>query len=149
MTRSSTGVVVRPGGGRRPDPWRLLQLFPSRAALIAAALDRALQAGETRFAASPHGLSALETVVRWYLSKAHRDNPAEGCAMPTLVADAARSEDPAVRGRMAAQLETSFGWMAGAMGGGRIDDDAAVTALCAVVGALAVARVLGDSSRPS
>lgn len=121
--------------------------FPSRTALIAAALDRALEAGEAHFATAPDGPAALETVVRRYLSKAHRDNPAEGCAMSALVADSARSDDPAVRERMAAQLEKSFAWMADAMGGGRASEDAAVTVLCTMIGALAVARVLGDGPR--
>ena len=121
--------------------------FPSRTDLIAAALDRALAAGEAHFATAPDGPAALEAVVRRYLSKAHRDNPAEGCAMAALVADSARSDDPAVRERMTAQLERSFAWMADAIGGGRSGEDAAITALCAMIGALAVARVLGDGSR--
>jgi TetR/AcrR family transcriptional regulator, transcriptional repressor for nem operon len=121
--------------------------FSSRAALIAAALDRALESSRVDFDTVPYGAVALETVVRRYLSKAHRDNPAEGCAMSALLADAARSEDPAVRKRMADQVQRSFAWMAGAMGGGAAAEDAATTALCAMIGALAVARVLGDNSR--
>jgi len=121
--------------------------FPSRTALIAAALDQALAASEAHFATAPDGPTALETVVRRYLSKAHRDNPAEGCAMAALVADAARSDDAAVRERMAAQLEKSFAWMADAIGGGRSGEDAAVTVLCSMIGALAVARVLDDGPR--
>jgi TetR/AcrR family transcriptional repressor of nem operon len=119
--------------------------FPSRAALIAAALDRALES--SRVNTAPQGTVDLETVVRRYLSKAHRDNPAEGCAMSTLLADAARSEDPAVRERMANQVERSFAWIAGAMGDGAAAQDAATTALCAMMGALAVARVFGDDLR--
>ena len=121
--------------------------FPSRTALIAAALDRALAASEAHFATAPDGPAALETVIRRYLSRAHRDNPAEGCAMAALVADSARSGDPVVHERMAAQLEKSFAWMADAIGGGRSGEDAAVTVLCAMIGALAVARVLGEGPR--
>jgi TetR/AcrR family transcriptional regulator, transcriptional repressor for nem operon len=121
--------------------------FPSRAALIAAALDRALESGQVDVDTASHGAVALETMVRRYLSKAHRDNPAEGCAMSTLLADAARSEDPAVRERMAEQVRRSVAWMAGAMGGGAVATNAATTALCAMVGALAVARVFGNDPR--
>ncbi len=121
--------------------------FPSRTALIAAALDRALESSKVDFDTAPNRAVAFETVVRKYLSKAHRDNPAEGCAMSALLADAARSEDPAVRERMADQVERSFAWMASAIGGGADAKDAATTALCAMIGALAVARVMGDTPR--
>ncbi|MER9597020.1 MULTISPECIES: TetR/AcrR family transcriptional regulator [unclassified Mesorhizobium] len=39
----------------------------------------------------------LETLVRYYVSDYHRDDPGHGCSLTALAADAARRDDPALR----------------------------------------------------
>jgi TetR/AcrR family transcriptional repressor of nem operon len=123
--------------------------FPSRAALIAASLERALERGEAAFtAAQPvKGGATVKSVVNRYLSPAHRDNTGEGCAIAALAGDVGRAEDAAIRERMAQRLERNFEDMAQAMGGGPAADKAAVAAWCAMVGAIALSRVFTGTNR--
>ena len=39
----------------------------------------------------------LETLVRYYVSDYHRDNPGQGCGLAAMAADAARHGDPVLR----------------------------------------------------
>jgi TetR/AcrR family transcriptional repressor of nem operon len=123
--------------------------FPSRAALIAAALERALERGEAAFIAgqSAKASATVKSIVNRYLSPAHRDNAGEGCAIAALAGDVGRSEDPEVRARMAQSLERNFEDMARAMGGGPEAEQAAVAAWCAMVGAIALSRVFLGADR--
>jgi len=126
--------------------------FPSRAALIAAALDQALAGGEARFAAASAAQPAaargsVKSIVNRYLSTAHRDDPGGGCAIAALAADVGRAEDQQVRDIMAARLEVSFARMAAAMGGGPAADQAAMAAWSAMVGAVALSRVFAGTPR--
>jgi TetR/AcrR family transcriptional repressor of nem operon len=123
--------------------------FPSRAALIAASLDRALERGEAAFtAAQPaRGGATVKSIVNRYLSPAHRDSIGEGCAIAALAGDVGRSEDKEVRDCMAERLEDSFESMAQAMGGGPEAEQAALTAWCAMVGAISLSRVFRGTDR--
>ncbi len=123
--------------------------FPSRSALIADALDRAMDLGEASFVAakSPKSEGTVKSIVNRYLSPAHRDNAAEGCAISALAVDVGRADDEAVRARMAQRLERSFGSMAKAMGDGPNAEDAAIAAWCAMVGAIALSRVFRGTDR--
>lgn len=126
--------------------------FPSRAALIAAALDRALASGEASFAAASAtqaeaARGSVKSIVNRYLSTAHRDDAGGGCAIAALAADVGRAEDQAVRDIMAARLEVSFARMAAAMGGGPAADQAAMAAWSAMVGAVALSRVFAGTPR--
>lgn len=126
--------------------------FPSRAALIAAALDRALASGEASFAAASAtqaeaARGSVKSIVNRYLSPAHRDDPGGGCAIAALAADVGRAEDQAVRDIMAARLTVSFERMAAAMGGGRAADQAAMAAWSAMVGAVALSRIFAGTPR--
>jgi len=123
--------------------------FPSRAALIAAALERALERGEASFtAAQPaKGGATVKSIVNRYLSPAHRDNTGEGCAIAALAGDVGRAEDVEVRERMAERLERNFTDMAAAMGGGPQAEQAAVAAWCGMVGAIALSRVFQGTER--
>lgn len=123
--------------------------FPSRAALIAAALERALDRGEATFvAASPTNASTtVKSIVNRYLSPAHRDDTRDGCAIAALSGDVGRAEDDQVRAQMAQRLERSFEDMVKAMGSGPKSDAAAVTAWCAMVGAVSLSRVFSGSGR--
>ncbi len=70
--------------------------FPSKDALVAEAATRGLTDSRRVFLlaaaeANPH--SPLREIIRRYVSRSHRDHPAEGCAMPALAADVARQPD--------------------------------------------------------
>ena len=123
--------------------------FPSRAALIAASLERALQRGEAAFiAAQPaKGGATVKSIVNRYLSPAHRDNTGEGCAIAALAGDVGRAGEKEVRDRMVQRLERSFDDMAKAMGGGPDAEGAAVMAWCAMVGAITLSRVFRGTDR--
>jgi TetR/AcrR family transcriptional repressor of nem operon len=125
--------------------------FRSRGALIAAALERALERGDAAFiAAQPaSGGATVKSIVNRYLSPAHRDNIGEGCAIAALAGDVGRAGDEKVRDPMVERLEHSFEEMAKAMGEGPEAQDAAVAAWCGMVGAIALARVFGGTDRRS
>lgn len=123
--------------------------FPSRSVLIAAALERALEAGEASFAAAgaPRTPRTVKSIVNRYLSRAHREDPGSGCAIAALAADVGRSGEPEVQALMAERVERSFHGMAEAMGGGPRAEEAAIAAWCTMVGALALSRVFPDARR--
>lgn len=123
--------------------------FSSRTALIAAALERAMDKSAAVFieAKTTGAASTVKSIVNRYLSGAHRDNAAEGCAIAALACDVGRAEDQAVRDLMAQRLERSIEEMSQAMGGGPQADEAAVVAWCAMVGAIALSRVFADTKR--
>lgn len=123
--------------------------FPSRAALIAAALDEALERGAAAsVAAKPiKAGGAVKAIVNQYLSPQHRDDLGEGCAIGALSGDVGRAEDDELRAQMALRLEDSFATMAKAMGDGPDAEAAAVTAWCAMVGAINLSRVFRGADR--
>jgi TetR/AcrR family transcriptional repressor of nem operon len=123
--------------------------FPGRAALIAQALERALERGDASFVAAKtsQAQDTVKSVVNRYLSAAHRDNAAEGCAIAALAGDVGRAEDAAVRATMAQSLERSFDNLAAAMGGGPDAQEAAIAAWCSMVGAIALSRVFSGTER--
>ena len=123
--------------------------FPSRAGLISAALERALDRGEAAFYAnrSADETTTVKAIVNSYLSPAHRDNTQEGCAIAALSGDVGRAEDDQVRAQMSRRLEQSFEDMARAMGGGPKAEAAAMTAWCAMVGAINLSRVFRGTPR--
>jgi TetR/AcrR family transcriptional repressor of nem operon len=123
--------------------------FPSRAALIADALDRAMDKGDAAFvAAKPaKNASTVKSIVNRYLSPAHRDNMGEGCAIAALSGDVGRAGDEEVRSRMAERLELSFEDMARAMGNEPGAEEAAVTAWSSMVGAITLSRVFRGTER--
>jgi TetR/AcrR family transcriptional repressor of nem operon len=123
--------------------------FQSRAALIGAALERALDRGEASFVAAQPTESdiTVKSIVNRYLSPAHRDDTAEGCAIAALSGDIGRAEDAEVRAQLADRVELSLKDMTKAMGDGPKAEAAAVTAWCAMVGAINLARVFRGSHR--
>lgn len=123
--------------------------FPSRTALIGAALERALVQGEAAYRARPTSQApgSVKAIVNPYLSPAHRDGVGGGCAIAALAADVARSDDPAVRDLMTDRLEKAFASMAAAMGGSPEADDAALAAWSTMVGALVLSRVFRGDAR--
>ena len=122
--------------------------FRSRSALIAAALGRALDRGEAAFGAAPAKTpGSVKSIVNRYLNTAHRDDTSGGCAIAALAADVGRSDDEEIRQQMAERVELSFDRMAKAMGDGDAAADAAVTAWCAMIGAVVLSRVFRGQKR--
>jgi TetR/AcrR family transcriptional repressor of nem operon len=118
--------------------------FESRSALLAEALERALMDGEANAKAQgSDGLQSLSAIARSYLSRAHRDARDSGCAMAALVSDVARG-DTASREVMSRHIEAFIASVSEALGG---DQEEAVVAVSAMVGALALSRVAADPAR--
>jgi TetR/AcrR family transcriptional regulator, transcriptional repressor for nem operon len=116
--------------------------FESRDALLVEALERALVEGEAKVGgggASP----AFAGIVRGYLSRRHRDARDSGCAVAALVSDVARA-DGASREIMTEHVETFIGTVARSLGD---DDERAILAVSAMVGALTLSRVVADPAR--
>lgn len=118
--------------------------FPSRAALIAAALVRAMNLGESSMGDRP---DTVESFVDRYLSEEHRDSIGTGCAVAALASDVGRLDDREMRELMAGRVEDYFEGMARAMGNGPGAEKAAVAAWCTMVGALAISRMFRGSAR--
>lgn len=116
--------------------------FESREALLVEALERALREGEAK--ASGSGAPAsFPGIVHSYLSRKHRDSRDSGCAVAALVSDVARA-DAASREVMSEHVETFIGTVARALDG---DDERAILAVSAMVGALTLSRVVADPAR--
>lgn len=118
--------------------------FESRSALLAEALERALLEGEAK--AKVQGSDkpqSLSDIVRSYLSRAHRDGRESGCAMAALVSDVARADTPS-REVMTGHIEAFIASVAEALDG---DQEGAIVAVSAMVGALALSRVVADPAR--
>lgn len=118
--------------------------FNSREALVEAALEQALADGEAAALKAASGAPKAASVVRGYLSKAHRDNPAVGCAIASLVTDVARLEAPA-RAIMMRKMERYVSQIAEAAEGA--SEDAAWAAWSTMLGAIQLARLFVDDPR--
>ncbi|EGD57796.1 regulatory protein, TetR [Novosphingobium nitrogenifigens DSM 19370] len=125
--------------------------FPSRAALIAAALDRALADGSRNAhkACGPVETRTLAQFVEAYLSPAHRDAPHKGCAVPALAAEAGRSDEE-TRAIMSRRMERYIDDLATTIGEGEAAREEAIATWSAMVGALMLSRLfagepLGDA----
>lgn len=120
--------------------------FDSRAELLEEALKRALEDGAGRSRRGDGGgadeQAAFDTFVRGYLSASHRDHPESGCAIAALVCDAGRGEAP-LREEMSEQVDSLIAMAARALG----DEEDAMLAVSAMIGALALSRVITDPGR--
>ncbi|MCC8935383.1 TetR/AcrR family transcriptional regulator [Bradyrhizobium ivorense] len=120
--------------------------FASRSELIAAALEQALAAGEAAAHAvrAPDKPVSVNAMARSYLSRTHRDSRKSGCAISALISDVGRA-DAECRAVMEPHIEAFIAKVAETFGD---DDDARATmAVSAMVGALAISRVLTDQKR--
>ena len=120
--------------------------FASRHELIDEAVDRALTENEpTLEQLIDEADDPLAAFADWYVSKAHRDNPASGCGVVALGADAQRVGG-AAREAYRAQVERYIARLQTLLEGD--DADArrqATVTLSAMVGAVLIARALGDT----
>ena len=81
--------------------------FDSRAALVGEAIAFAMDQMTERWKKLANGKAngeRFEALIADYLSPRHRDNPRQGCALPTLAIDVARSS-PSERRAFASKLE--------------------------------------------
>lgn len=120
--------------------------FASRSELIAAALQQALNSGEAsaHAARDPDRPVSVSSLVRSYLSRSHRDQPKSGCAIGALISDVGRA-DAQCRAVMEPHIESFIAKVAETFGDD--DDSNAIVAVSAMVGALAISRVLTDLRR--
>ena len=125
--------------------------FASKDALVAAAIDRMLDDMRARFGRSTDGHGAAEGLARYigfYLSPRHRDARGTGCPLPALSADLPRL-GPEARARygagVAALTERLTGHIArlGLAPAGPL----AASVVAELVGALALARAVGDPAQ--
>ncbi|MGN1291069.1 MAG: TetR/AcrR family transcriptional regulator [Bradyrhizobium sp.] len=120
--------------------------FASRSDLIAAALEQALTAGEAsaHAARDPDKPISINALVRSYLSRPHRDQPKSGCAIGALISDVGRADEQC-RAVMEPHIESFIAKVAETLGDD--DDHSAIVAVSAMVGALAISRVITDPKR--
>ena len=113
--------------------------FESREALLAEALERAIAEGQAKARASlSRTASRFTAIVRSYLSRTHRDARDSGCAIAALGADVARAAETP-RQLMSDQIESFIEMASDALDG---DEERAMLAVSAMVGALTLSRVV-------
>jgi TetR/AcrR family transcriptional regulator, transcriptional repressor for nem operon len=123
--------------------------FSSRDDLVAEAVECALAQGSERAmsAAARGGERAFTAIVDGYLSVAHRDRPESGCAVAGLAEDVSRTDDR-TRAAYGRQVEKYLDVLAGLIPSTPSDPAAdrrqAYLVLSALVGAVAMARAVGD-----
>jgi len=88
-------------------------------------------------------LQVFEMVLDYYLSAAHRDNPAEGCPLVALSEDVWRLGKGA-QGAYAQLTDTAVKQLTHVLGG---DEAVAHVVLSAMVGAITLARGVGDEAK--
>lgn len=118
--------------------------FRSKQAMLAEALDLAFQQSTDHARSRLQALTGTEWVrgfIALYLSKEHRDAPERGCPMPALATEISRL-NPACRTVFERRLRHRLAEVAA-----KLDAPAAESAIPAValsVGALVLARAVGD-----
>ena len=133
--------------------------FESKDALVQASLEAAAEQTLERWQASGAGAPAagapaagapaandpastpLRAIIDWYLSPQHRDEPEDGCPLPTLAAELG------LRGQPSATADTMVKHMTAQLADSRLAAGAGhegIVALAAMVGALTLARAVSD-----
>jgi TetR/AcrR family transcriptional repressor of nem operon len=124
--------------------------FPSRDALLAEALARAGEDSHARLqraiaAAADKAGSRFAALVQSYLSDAHLKAADRGCPVAALVSDVPRQSD-AVREAAADRINGLTSTIAATLPAGTADEVPALVA-SQMVGALQIARALGDNAK--
>jgi TetR/AcrR family transcriptional repressor of nem operon len=118
--------------------------FDSRDDLVAEAIEAAVEQSREGFAEVVEGADdPLAAFVDWYLSPAHRDQPGTGCPVVALGADAARA-DERVRATYTGQVQRYLAQMEELLGEGEDVRRRAIAAVSEMVGAVLIARAVGD-----
>src|ERR1700739_37436 len=126
---------------------QIVDIAAARIRRDGAAAPSVAEAVERTFAESQEATAAvidgaedpLAAFVNWYVSPEHRDNPASGCGVVALRADASRA-DPRVRAAYTEQVKRYLAQLKQLLG----DDAKAAVALSTLVGAVLVARAVDD-----
>lgn len=118
--------------------------FASRADLEVAALQRALIDGEKTFCnqGKANEKVDLDSIIRRYLSRVHRDSPVVGCAIAALGSEVAQSEH-SLRSTMEPHIESFIAKVRETVA----EEDEAIAAVCAMVGGIVLARVITSPQR--
>jgi TetR/AcrR family transcriptional repressor of nem operon len=121
--------------------------FDSREHLVAEAAQRALSQGSawTIATAQLGGQRGYTALVDGYLSTWHRDHPESGCGVAGVAADAARAGSPA-RGSYTRQVQECLAVLADLIDNPDLQagERQAVLTLSVLVGAISMARAVGD-----
>jgi TetR/AcrR family transcriptional regulator, transcriptional repressor for nem operon len=122
--------------------------FDSRDALVIEAFSYAMDRANERWrklAEQTPPDKRLATIVNSYLTRVHRDDPGNGCAIPTLGAEIAR-ESPKTRRAFAAKLEHMIDTIAGQLPDlpRKAGRKRAMAAIATMMGTLVLARIAGN-----
>lgn len=122
--------------------------FPNKESLIAAATENGLAETQRTFladAAEANPDDPLREIIRRYVSRHHRDHPAEGCVMPALAGEIAR-EPAEVRHVFTSSVERLIAGIAEYCPGETAEarHDAALALTAGMVGAVALSRAVDD-----
>jgi TetR/AcrR family transcriptional repressor of nem operon len=122
--------------------------FPNKEALVAEATASGLRDSRRAFvaeAAAANPEAPLREIIRRYVSRYHRDHPAEGCVMPALAAEIAREPGEARHAFTVALEEFAAAlvdYIPGATSEAR--HDTALALVAGMAGAVALARAIDD-----
>jgi TetR/AcrR family transcriptional regulator, transcriptional repressor for nem operon len=120
----------------------LYSRFGSRERLVQEAVAEAFAS----FAAATGGELGLEEFVEFYLSAEHRDDPGKGCIVATLGCEIPH-QSKKVRHAFTEGVKTSIARMCARLArhdAGRAGEDAALTAMATMMGAMVLARAVDD-----
>lgn len=122
--------------------------FPNKERLVAEAAAHGLTDSRRALvmdAAAAQPAAPLREIIRRYVSRSHRDDPAGGCAMPALAAEVAR-EPEEVRHAFTAGLEDFITQLMDYVPGATPEArrDAALTLTSGMAGAIALSRAVDD-----
>ena len=128
----------------------LYSQFGSKQAIVAEAIRFALAKSKRAWqqaAQGKPGKKALSDIVTYYMSRAHRDTPGQGCLVAALSCDIAR-EPGAVRQVFTRELKDVLEFLAGLMPDDtpphRYED--AIASFACMVGAVILARAVNDET---
>jgi TetR/AcrR family transcriptional repressor of nem operon len=124
--------------------------FDSRDALVIEAFAYAMERSTERWrkiAEQTPPDKRLATIVESYLTRLHRDDPGNGCAVPTLGAEIAR-ESPKTRKAFAAKLEQMIDVLAAQIPGvpPKAARRQAMAMLATMMGTMVLARIAGTGA---
>jgi TetR/AcrR family transcriptional repressor of nem operon len=122
--------------------------FDSREALVIEAFSAAMDGSIERWRKLGDRAPAdkrLAAIVEGYLTPVHRDDPGNGCAIPSLGAEIAR-ESPKTRKAFAAKLDQMVDALAAQISGvsGKAARKRAMAAIATMMGTMVLARVAGN-----
>lgn len=120
--------------------------FASSSELLSEAIELALREGELKASTAVDAgkTRGYSTMVRGYLSRTHRDSRERGCAIAALASEVSRS-DEGTRSVMESHIESFIANIAGTLNTKNEED--AMVAVSAMIGALTISRVFTDSKR--